>query len=60
MGQAETHLVALSVGLATADGATAGRALAGDVAGLAAAVAGLGVLGALGAVTAHVTLAWSC
>lgn len=46
----ESHLVALSAGLATT--ATAGRAVAGDVAGLGAAVAGLGVLGTFGAITA--------
>jgi hypothetical protein len=46
----EAHLVALSAGLAAT--ATAGGAVAGDVAGLAAAVAGLGVLGTLGAITA--------
>jgi hypothetical protein len=50
-GKTWAHLVALSTGLATASAAT-GRAVARDVAGLTAAVAGLGVLGALGAVTA--------
>lgn len=35
---------------------TTGGAVARDMAGLAAAVAGLGVLGTLGAVTAHVAL----
>lgn len=44
------YLVALGAGLATAT--SVGGAVTGDVAGLAAAVAGLGVLGTLGAVTA--------
>ncbi|KAK3327110.1 hypothetical protein B0T19DRAFT_152755 [Cercophora scortea] len=51
-----TCLVALSTGLAAAGLATGGGAVAGDMARLAAPVAGLVVLGALGAVTAHVTL----
>jgi len=54
-----TYLVALSAGLAAAaaGGLTArGRAVAGDMAGLAAAVAGLGVLRTLGAVTAYYTV----
>ena len=50
-------LVALSTRLAAGLAAAGGGAVAGDVVGLAAAVAGLGILGALGAVTAHVTLA---
>lgn len=45
------YLVALSTGLAT--GLAASGAVAGDVTGLAAAVACLGVLRALGAVTAY-------
>ena len=51
----KAYLVALSAGLAAATTTattTAGGAVTGDVAGLAAAVAGLGVLGALRAVTA--------
>lgn len=52
-----TNLVALGARLATTL-LTAGRrrAVAGDVAGLTAPVAGLGILLALGAVTAHVAL----
>lgn len=60
----ETNLVALSTGLAAGLAATtstaAGGAVAGDVAGLAAAVAGLGVLGALGAVTAWRLMSGGC
>ena len=55
----KAYLVALSAGLAaatTAAATTAGGAVTGDVAGLAAAVAGLGVLGALRAVTACCTV----
>jgi hypothetical protein len=47
----ESHLVALSTGLA-ATGAAASRAVARDVAGLAATIAGLGVPRTLRAVTA--------
>jgi len=52
-----THLVALSARLATTL-LTAGRrrAVAGDVAGLTAPVAGLGILLALRAIAAHVAL----
>lgn len=60
----ETNLVALSTGLAAGLAATtstaAGGAVAGDVAGLAAAVASLGVLGALGAVTAWGLMLGGC
>lgn len=60
----ETNLVALSTGLAAGLAATtstaASGAVAGDVAGLAAAVAGLGVLGALGAVTAWGLMSGGC
>lgn len=55
----KAYLVALSAGLAaatTAAATAAGGAVTGDVAGLAAAVAGLGVLGALRAVTACCTV----
>ena len=55
----KAYLVALSAGLAAATTTattTAGGAVTGDVAGLAAAVAGLGVLGALRAVTACCTV----
>lgn len=53
----EAHLVALSAGAASTASGGRLRAVARDVTGSAAAVAGLGVLGALRAVTAHVALA---
>ena len=51
-GDSRSYLVALDRGTTGASGATALGAVARDVAGLVAPVAGLGVPGTLGAVTA--------